>query len=131
MSAPLETVTGTIPGEKPVTYFGPDFPFPYDDWLRHPAGLGTLPTERHGTEVAIVGAGMAGITAAFELMKLGLKPDVYESERCGGRLRSQHFESAEDVFAELGGMRFPVSSTAFYHYVHGVGLETRPFPNPL
>jgi monoamine oxidase len=131
MSAPLETVTGTIPGEKPVTYFGPDFPFPYDDWLRHPAGLGTLPTERHGTEVAIVGAGMAGITAAFELMKLGLKPVVYESGRFGGRLRSQPFEGAEGVIAELGGMRFPVSSTAFYHYVHGVGLETRPFPNPL
>ena len=22
----------------PVTMFGPDFPFAYDDWLRHPAG---------------------------------------------------------------------------------------------
>ena len=28
-------------------------------------------------------------------------------------------------------MRFPVSSTAFYHYVDKLGLETRPFPNPL
>jgi hypothetical protein len=28
-------------------------------------------------------------------------------------------------------MRFPVSPTAFYHYVDELGLETRPFPNPL
>ena len=28
-------------GEKgPVTVFGPDFPFPFDDWIAHPAGLG-------------------------------------------------------------------------------------------
>ncbi|RFB81241.1 flavin monoamine oxidase family protein [Methylovirgula sp. 4M-Z18] len=131
MSAPHESVTGTGSNVKPVTYFGPDFPFAYDDWLKHPAGLGHVPAERHGTEVAIVGAGMAGITAAHELMKLGLKPVVYESGRFGGRLRSQPFEGAEGVIAELGGMRFPVSSTAFYHYVNGMGLSTNPFPNPL
>jgi len=131
MSAPHETVTGTPHEDKPVTYFGPDFPFAYDDWIKHPAGLGRLPAERHGTEVAIVGAGMAGITAAYELMKLGLKPVVYESGRFGGRLRSQPFEGAEGVIAELGGMRFPISSTAFYHYVNGMGLSTQPFPNPL
>lgn len=116
---------------RPVTYFGPDFPFAYDDWLRHPAGLGALPAERHGVEVAIVGAGIAGLVAAFELMKLGLKPVLYEAGRLGGRLRSQPFEGADGVVAELGGMRFPVSSTAFYHYLDAAGLETRPFPNPL
>jgi len=35
------------------------------------------------------------------------------------------------VIAELGGMRFPVSSTAFYHYVDQLGLKSEPFPNPL
>ena len=69
----------------PVTVFGPDFPFAYDDWLAHPQGLGTLPTAAHGQEVAIVGAGMAGLVAAYELMKLGLKPVVYEASRMGGR----------------------------------------------
>jgi len=50
----------------------------------------------------------------------------------GGRLRSQEFEGApRGVIAELGGMRFPVSSTAFYHYVDLLGLPTAPFPNPL
>jgi len=36
--------------------------------------------------VAIVGAGLAGLTAAYELSKVGLKPHVYEgSTRLGGR----------------------------------------------
>jgi lysine 2-monooxygenase len=119
------------PADAPVTIFGPDFPFAYDDWLQHPQGLATLPVHAHGTEVAIVGAGMAGMTAAYELMKLGLKPVIYEASRMGGRLRSQPFEGGQGVVAELGGMRFPASSTAFFHYVKLLGLQTRPFPNPL
>lgn len=115
----------------PITIFGPDFPFAYDDWLAHPQGLATLPASARGTEVAIVGAGMAGMTAAYELMKLGLKPVVYEASRMGGRLRSQPFEGGQGVVAELGGMRFPASSTAFFHYVKLLGLESKPFPNPL
>jgi monoamine oxidase len=119
------------PVNAPVTVFGPDFPFPYDDWLSHPGGLGTLPTAAHGQEVAIVGAGMAGLVAAYELMRLGLKPVVYEASRMGGRLRSQPFAGAPGIVAELGGMRFPASSTAFFHYVNLLGLKSQPFPNPL
>ena len=119
------------PPYAPVTVFGPDFPFAYDDWLAHPGGLATLPTAAHGQEVAIVGAGMAGLVAAYELMRLGLKPVVYEASRMGGRLRSQPFAGAPGIVAELGGMRFPASSTAFFHYVNLLGLQSQPFPNPL
>ena len=124
-------MTATRTADAPVTIFGPDFPFAFDDWITHPQGLGELPPERLGSEVAIVGAGMAGMVAAYELMKLGLKPVVYEASRMGGRLRSQPFEGGQGVVAELGGMRFPASSTAFFHYVKLLGLETKPFPNPL
>jgi monoamine oxidase len=117
--------------KKPITHFGPDFPFAFDDWISHPAGLGNLPPARYGEEVAIVGAGMAGMVAAYELMKLGFKPVLYESSKMGGRLRSQRFDGTQGVVAELGGMRFPVSSTAFYHYVNQLGLQSQPFPNPL
>lgn len=114
-----------------VTMFGPDFPFAYDDWLGHPAGLGAVPAERHGAEVAVVGAGVAGLICGYELMKLGLRPVLYESGQLGGRLRSQPFEGTTDVVAELGGMRFPVSATGFWHYADLLGLDSRPFPNPL
>ena len=123
--------TPAATSKPPVTIFGPDFPFPFDDWIAHPAGLGSLPAQHHGAEVAIVGAGMAGMVAAYELMKLGFKPVVYEASKMGGRLRSQPFEGGQGVIAELGGMRFPVSSTAFYHYVNALGLQSQPFPNPL
>jgi tryptophan 2-monooxygenase len=115
----------------PITMFGPDFPFAYDDWLLHPAGLGTLPAQARGGEVAIVGAGLAGVVCAFELARLGLKPVVYEADRIGGRLRSDTFEGYPGLVAEMGAMRFPPSSTTLYHYIDACGLETRPFPNPL
>jgi tryptophan 2-monooxygenase len=115
----------------PMSMFGPDFPFPFDDWLKHPSGLGKIPPHHFGEEVAIVGAGMAGMVAAYELMKMGLKPLIYEAGRIGGRLRSQAFEGADGIIAELGGMRFPVSSTGFYHYVDMADLQSKPFPNPL
>ncbi len=114
-----------------LTAFGPDFPFDYEGWITHPAGLGAIPPDMRGAEVAIIGAGAAGIIAGHELMKLGLRPVVYESAEFGGRLRSRVFEGTDGIVAELGGMRFPVSSKGFYHYLGLTGCETRPFPNPL
>lgn len=112
--------------------FGPDFPFPYDEWLRHPDGLGVLPEEARGTSVAVVGAGLAGMVAAYELMELGLHPVVYEPGQIGGRLRTHRFDGTDGrVVAEMGGMRFPVSSTGFFHYARRLGLRDEPFPNPL
>ncbi|MBP7003592.1 MAG: FAD-dependent oxidoreductase [Amaricoccus sp.] len=111
--------------------FGPDFTFPFDDWIRHESGLGAVPAEKHGARVAIIGAGISGVIAGHELMRMGVHPILYESGQFGGRLRSQPFEGADGVIAELGGMRFPVSSTGFYHYVDLTGVESRPFPNPL
>ncbi|SCK06726.1 tryptophan 2-monooxygenase [Streptomyces sp. WMMB 714] len=117
---------------RPLTMFGPDFPFAYDDFLAHPAGIGSVPATELGTEVAVIGGGLSGIVAAYELMKAGLKPVVYEADQIGGRLRTASFEGCEgELTAEMGAMRFPPSSTAFRHYVELTGLETAPFPNPL
>lgn len=122
----------TGPGEPAgVTMFGPDFPFPFDDWIAHPDGLGSLPASAHGREVAIIGAGLAGMVSAYELMSLGLKPVIYEPTRIGGRLRTHRFEGGDGAVAELGGMRFPRSGRAFFHYADRLGLTHRPFPNPL
>ncbi len=131
MSILHQATQETTGSDRAITTFGPDFPFPFDDWIRHRAGLGRLPADRLGTEVAIIGGGIAGVVAAYELMKLGLKPVLYEAGRLGGRLRSEPFEGDSGIIAELGGMRFPKSSVCFYHYLNLMGLDTRPFPNPL
>ena len=115
----------------PVTIFGPDFPFAYDDWLAHEDGIGAVPSTQYGKRVAIVGAGVSGMVAALELMRMGLQPVVFESGRIGGRLRSEPFPNSPNTIAELGGMRFPDAATTFNHYVNLLGLKTRPFPNPL
>src|SRR5699024_12680487 len=64
-------------------------------------------------------------------MRLVMRPVIYEVSRLGGRLRSEPFGYDTSTIAELGGMRFPRSSAAFFHYVDLLGLETAPFPNPL
>jgi len=114
-----------------ISVFGPDFPFAYDQWIKHSAGTGTLPDDVHGQKIAIIGAGMSGLVAAYELMKLGLCPIIYEAGRIGGRLRSQPFAGPGSPVAELGGMRFPRSASTFNHYADRLGLQRRPFPNPL
>jgi len=116
---------------KPISMFGPDFPFAYDDWIQHDAGLGSIPDAKKGSKVAIVGAGVSGLVAGVELLKLGLHPILFESGRIGGRLRSEPFPNAKGIVAELGGMRFPDSASTFNHYVDLFNLQTRPFPNPL
>ena len=98
-------------GKKPITVLGPDFPFGFDAWLEHPAGLGVIPEASHGAEVAIVGAGIAGLVAAYELMKLGLKPVVYEASKMGGRLRSQAFVGTDGIEVALGGDRYRLPAT--------------------
>lgn len=132
-STPPADAAGRGTGEQaaPITMLNPDFPFSYDHYLAHPDGLGTVPPELHGTEVAVIGAGLSGLVTAYELMKLGLRPVVYEADQIGGRLRTAAFPAAPGVVADLGGMRFPVSGKAFYHYVDLLGLETQDFPNPL
>ncbi len=117
--------------DRPGYHVRSRFPFGFDDWRAHPDGLGAIPAEKHGARVAIIGAGIAGVICGYELMRLGLRPILFESGQFGGRLRSQPFEGADGVIAELGGMRFPVSSTGFYSYVDRLGLESQPFPNPL
>src|SRR5262245_5848434 len=54
--------------------------------------------------IAVVGAGLAGLTAARELRKAGLSPDVYEgSTRIGGRCYSARGIFGDGQVAEHGG----------------------------
>jgi tryptophan 2-monooxygenase len=96
--------------------------------------LGSLPQARWGDEVAIVGAGAAGMVAAYELLKLGLKPIVFEATgRIGGRAWTEYFSDSggsNGVFAEMGAMRVPTQNKVFYYYADLLGLEYSEFPDP-
>lgn len=53
MTAPSNLFAPDADISKPVTMFGPDFPFAFDDWIKHPKGLGSVPAHKHGSEVAV------------------------------------------------------------------------------
>lgn len=86
-------------------------------------------------KVAIVGAGAAGICAAYELLRMGLIPTIFEvNDRIGGRIYTQKFNycsSKNQPYAELGAMRIPPSSHIFFHYAKLLKLTLiNAFPNP-
>jgi len=57
-----------------------------------------------GPAVAIVGAGIAGLSAARELGNAGYRPPVFEaSGRVGGRILTAHNLFGADLHTELGG----------------------------
>jgi tryptophan 2-monooxygenase len=79
--------------------------------------------------VAIIGAGPSGIVAAFELMRAGFTPVIFEAgDRIGGRNWSVHLTG--QAIAEMGAMRVPTQNKVFFHYADMVGLTYGPFPDP-
>jgi len=87
-----------------------------------------LPKTRKTLKVGIIGAGMAGLSAAFELKNLGHQVKVFESnDRIGGRVYTHRFE--DGITAELGAMRIPKEHDATLHYVDTFGLKKRAFVN--
>ena len=85
--------------------------------------------------IGIIGAGAAGIVAAYELLRAGFKPVVFEAtDRFGGRNWSQPFDPANPTtggIAEMGAMRVPPSNETFYYYASTLfNMPFNPFPDP-
>ncbi|MEM6297334.1 MAG: NAD(P)/FAD-dependent oxidoreductase [Bacteroidota bacterium] len=110
----------------------PEAPFDYLHLIRE-KGLLKLDPENYGKEVAIIGAGCAGLCAAYELMQLGLRPVIYEaSDRIGGRTYTYRFDRDPKAYAEIGAMRIPKGYHPLVHdYMDRFGLKLIPFPSPL
>jgi tryptophan 2-monooxygenase len=111
--------------------------YDYVEFLRR-GPIAKLPANESDRQVAIVGAGAAGLVAAYEFLKIGARPVIYEaSNRIGGRAYSLPFHEADGSesttdFAEMGAMRFPPSCKTLFYYVEDVfHLEVfEQFPDP-
>ncbi len=80
-------------------------------------------------DVIVVGAGPAGLTAAYELQKHGRSVAVLESRgRVGGRTWNGVMldEAGEPHFIELGGQWVSPDQTAVISLLEELGLETFP-----
>jgi monoamine oxidase len=90
--------------------------------------LPRLCSRRRGKPLAIgiIGAGVSGLCAAYELSNLGFSTTVLEAaSRIGGRIYTHRF--SPEQYGELGAMRIPDVHSAVKHYVECFGLRIRPF----
>ncbi|MDJ0697471.1 NAD(P)/FAD-dependent oxidoreductase [Mastigocoleus sp. MO_188.B34] len=80
-----------------------------------------------GKKILILGAGIAGLVAAYELERLGHTVEIIEaSDRIGGRIWTYRFGDGEDAaYGELGAMRIPSDHEYTLHYVREMGLSDK------
>ena len=82
-----------------------------------------------GLKVGVIGGGLAGLSAAYELRKLGFEIRVFDAleDRVGGRVYTYYFNGQKDLYHEFGAMRIPVTHETVWHYLDLFKLPTRPF----
>lgn len=82
-------------------------------------------------DVAIIGAGIAGLTAAYELTRQGIDCEVFEKSRAlGGRMATRRHE---DVTFDHGAQYFTVKTPEFAAFLSELGLldELLPLAAPV
>ena len=79
--------------------------------------------------VIVVGAGLAGLSAAHELERKGFRCTVLEADpkHIGGRVRTYRFDDGQ--YGELGAMRIPDVHKTVLRFVDEFNLRKRPFVN--
>ncbi|MEO8277298.1 MAG: NAD(P)/FAD-dependent oxidoreductase [Thermoanaerobaculia bacterium] len=83
-----------------------------------------IPGKRGGGEVAIVGAGIAGLTCAYRLSQVGVSARVYEAQdRVGGRMWSLAGAFPEGQVCELGGELIDTGHEKIRAIAGELGLE--------
>jgi monoamine oxidase len=78
--------------------------------------------------VIIIGAGLAGLSAAFELSRLGHEVTLLEARlRPGGRVYTLREPFSDGMYAEAGAARIPNNHQLTLKYIKLFGLTLDPF----
>ena len=79
-------------------------------------------------KVVIVGAGIAGLVAGYELKRAGHNPIILEAQqRVGGRVYTLRQPFMEGLYADVGAMRIPRAHLLTMEYLTKFGLKTNDF----
>ena len=103
-------------------------------WTIAKAGASRVFTVRGpAKKILILGAGMAGLTAGYELTQLGHDVTILEARtRPGGRVHTLHEPFSDGLYAEAGAARIPDTHDLTLKYVHLMGLPLEPmYPSRL
>jgi monoamine oxidase len=112
------------PSGQPPPDEAPPVPREVLDVPREGLESSSLPPKR----VLIIGAGMAGLVAAYELKREGHDPVVLEAQgRVGGRVYTLRAPFAPGLHAEAGAMRIPRTHDLTIEYCRLFNLPMRPF----
>jgi monoamine oxidase len=96
-------------------------------------GFSQAKLQRNGApkKVIIIGAGLAGLSAAYELTQGGHDVTVLEARtRPGGRVHTLRDAFAEGLYAEAGASRIPNHHHFTLNYAKQFGLTLDPFGPP-
>lgn len=89
---------------------------------------GRLPSATRSLSVAVIGAGISGLTAAYELKRAGHRVTVIEArDRVGGRILTLRSPFASGQSAEAGAARIPPDHNLTLGYADHLGLALDPF----
>jgi monoamine oxidase len=89
---------------------------------------GTLERAGAAKKIIIIGAGLAGLSAAYELTQAGHDVTVLEARnRPGGRVHTLRDPFAEGLYAEVGATRVPDHHHFTLKYAQLFGLTLDPF----
>ena len=93
----------------------------------------TITVRPAAKKILILGAGMAGLVAGYELSQAGHDVTILETRmRPGGRVHTLREPFSDGLYAEAGGARIPDNHDLTLHYVKHFGLTLVPFfPNRL
>jgi monoamine oxidase len=82
------------------------------------------PIKWTGSPVAILGAGAAGLTAAYRLQQAGVPCQIFEAgDRTGGRMFTKYDFNKDGMFCELGGELVDTDHEALIALAGELGVE--------